>query len=128
MSDLNYQIAEAAVTQTTPFPNTIATAKSNPTYCGANTFSFSPTKTWLTVSGNTISVSTSTAADVGTFNIIVTVSLADYPPPAVASISKTFTITISCVVQTVSFSTSPISSTLRVGIDTQPKNIAFETT
>ena len=120
MSDLNYQIAEAAVTQTTPFPNTIATAKSNQTYCGANTFSFSPTKTWLTVSGNTISVSTSTAADVGTFNIIVTVSLADYPPPAVASISKTFTITISCVVQTVSFSTSPVSTTLRVGIDTQP--------
>ena len=85
MSDLNYQIAEAAVTQTTPFPNTIATAKSNPTYCGANTFSFTPTKTWLTVSGNIISVSTSTVADVGTFSITVTVSLTDYP--AVASIS-----------------------------------------
>ena len=82
---MTYQIAATAVTQTTPFPNTIATAKSNPTYCGANTFSFTPTKTWLTVSGNTISVSTSTVADVGTFSITVTVSLTDYP--AVASIS-----------------------------------------
>ena len=84
---MTYQIATTAVIQTTPFPNTVATAQSNPTLCGANTFSFSPAKTWLTVSGNTISVSTSTVADVGTFTIIVTVSLTDYPPPAVASIS-----------------------------------------
>ena len=117
---MTYQIAATAVTQTTPFPNTVATAQSNPTFCGAKTFSFSPTKTWLTVLGNTISVSTSTVADVGLYTINVTVSLASYPPPAVASISKTFTITISCVVQTVSFSTSPVSTTLRVGIDTQP--------
>ena len=82
---MTYQIAATAITQTTPFPNTAATAASNPTYCGANTFSFSPTKAWLTVSGNTISVCTSTVADVGTFSITVTVSLTDYP--AVASIS-----------------------------------------
>ena len=82
---MTYQIGAIAVTQTTPFPNTAATAASNPIYCGVNTFSFSPTKTWLTVSGNTISVSTSTVADVGTFSITVTVSLTDYP--AVASIS-----------------------------------------
>ena len=125
---MTYQIAATAVTQTTPFPNTLATFLSNPNFCGANTFSFSPTKTWLTVSGNTISVATSNVADVGTFSITVTVSLTDYPPPAVASISKTFTITISCAVQTVSFSTSPVSTTLRVGIDTQPKDIAFATT
>ena len=84
---MTYQIAATAVTQTTPFPNTVATNQSNPAYCGANTFSFSPTKTWLTVSGNTISVSTSTVADVGTFSITVTVSLTDYPPPTVVSIS-----------------------------------------
>ena len=93
-----YQIAATAATQSTPFLNTVATARSTPTYCGAINFSFSPTKTWLTVSGNTISVSTSTVADVGTFSITVAVSLTDYPPPAVASISQTFTITISCVV------------------------------
>ena len=117
---MTYQIGAAASTQTTSFPNTVATTQSNPTYCGANTFSFSPTKNWLTVSGNTISVATSTWDDFGTFSITVTVSLTDYPPPTVASISKTFTIVISCVVQTVSFSTSPVSTTLRVGIDTQP--------
>jgi hypothetical protein len=93
---MTYQIAATAVTQSTPFPNTTAISKGNPTYCGANTFSFSPTKTFLTASGNTLSVSTSNPADVGTYSINVTVSLADYP--LVPSISKTFTITITCVV------------------------------
>ena len=73
-----YQIAATAATQTTPFPNTLATAQSNPTYCGANTFSFYPSKTWLTVSGNTISVFTSTVTDVGNYKITVSVSLASY--------------------------------------------------
>ena len=75
---MTYQIAATAITQTTPFPNTAATAASNPTYCGANTFSFSPSKTWLTVSGNTISVFTSTVTDVGNYKITVSVSLASY--------------------------------------------------
>lgn len=93
---MSYQIEAAAATQTTAFANTVATGKSNPTYCGANTFSFSPTKTFLSASGNIISVSTSNPADAVTSTIIVTVSLVDYPQ--VPSISKTFTITITCVV------------------------------
>ena len=68
-----YQIAATAATQTTPFLNSAANIQGTATFCGANTFSFSPTKTWLTVSGNTISVSTSNVADVGTYPITVTV-------------------------------------------------------
>ena len=124
---MTYQIASTAVTQTIPFPNTVATAQSNPTFCGANIFSFSLTKTWLTFSGNTISVFTSDLADAGTYTLTVTVSLADYPPPAVASLSKTFTISICDSVQIVSFSTFSVSTTFRVGIDTQ-KDIYFSTT
>ena len=76
---MTYQLAATAAIYTTPpFPNTIATAQSDPTYCGANTFSFSPSKTWLTVSGNTISVFTSTVTDVGNYKITVSVSLASY--------------------------------------------------
>ena len=124
---MTYQIAATAVTRLIPFTNTVATAKSNATFCGANIFSFSLTKTWLTFSGNTISVSTSDLADAGTYTLTVTVSLADYPPPVPASLSKTFTISICDLVQTVSFLTSPVSTTFRVGIDTQ-KDIYFSTT
>ena len=108
---MSYQIAAAqAATQTTPFLNTVATGQSNPTYCGANTFAFSPAKTFLSVSGNIISVSTSDPADVNTYSITVTVSLTDYP--SIPSISKTFTITITCVVQTLSFSLVPPASSI----------------
>jgi hypothetical protein len=124
---MNYQIGATAATQTTPFPNLVATTHSNTNFCGANSFSFSPQKNFLTASGNIISVFTSIPADIGIHNnIIVTVSLADYP--LVPSISRTFTVTITCVVSTLTFSTSPTSTTLQVGIDAQPKDIAFETT
>ena len=69
---MSYQIS-AAATQATPFLNTVATAKLNPTYCGANIFSFSPTKTFLMSSGNSFSVFTSNPADVGNHIIDVTV-------------------------------------------------------
>ena len=106
---MSYQIAAAqAATQTTPFLNTVATGQSNPTYCGANTFSFSPAKTFLSVSGNIISVSTSDPADVNTYSITVTVSLTDYP--SVASISKTFTITNDCAVTSLTI-TSQVPNT-----------------
>ena len=105
---MTYQIGAAASTQTTSFPNTVATTQSNPTYCGANTFSFSPVKTFLSVSGNVISVSTTSLTDVGTFSITVTVSLTDYP--SVASISKTFTITNDCAVTSLTI-TSQVPNT-----------------
>jgi uncharacterized protein YccT (UPF0319 family) len=107
---MDYQIASATITQTTPFPNSVAIAQSNPAYCGANLFSFSPILTFLTGSGNTISVSSSNLTDIGVHtNITVTVSLADYP--SVSSISSTFTVTISCVVTTLTLSTPPLTTT-----------------
>ena len=63
-----------------------------------------------------MSLSTSVLADVGVYSVNLTVSLTNFP--LVASITKTVVITITCEVQTLTFSTSPAASTnLKVGID-----------
>ncbi len=107
---MNYQITGTAATQITPFANTVATAQSNPTYCGANSFSFSPLNTFLTVIGNTISLYTNDSTNVGTYNINVTVSLIDYP--TVPSISKSFTITINCAVTSLTITSQASNTTI----------------
>ena len=93
---MSYVLAASAATETNPFPNSRATSAANSNYCGANTYIFSPTKTFLTVSGSSISVSTSNLVDVGVHVVAVTVSLTNYP--SVPSITQNFTITISCTV------------------------------
>jgi hypothetical protein len=121
---MTYMIRATAATQTISFPNTIATAKLNPTYCGANSFLFSPTKTFLSVSGNTISVSTSNSADVGTHIITLTVSLADYP--SVTSISRTFTITVqSDCINTVITNKTLINMSNKVSLAAVTQDISF---
>ena len=73
-----------------------------------------------------MSLSTSVLADVGVYSVNLTVSLTNFP--LVASITKTVVITITCEVQTLTFSTSPAASTkLKVGIDSQPIDIVFAT-
>jgi hypothetical protein len=107
-------------TQDATFMDTIATSHSLPAHCGTRTYTFTPTKTFLTViSGSTLQVASNDPADVGTYNISMLVKLTDWP--AIAGITKTFTVTVSCTVSTVSFSTSPIATkTIEVGIDSQP--------
>ena len=71
-----------------------------------------------------MSLLTTSVSDVGTYNAALTVSLTSYS--GVASITKNFTVTVTCEVQTLTFSTAPsASTTLQVGIDTQPYNIAY---
>lgn len=73
-----------------------------------------------------MSVDSSDIAVAGTYNVEVKVTLVDYP-----SITKTksFTITIKCVVTSLTFvTTPPASTTLTVGIDSQPLSIPFTTT
>ena len=93
---MNYVLTAATYTVSNPFPNSVATNRGNPNYCGANTYTFVPTKTFLTVSGSTISVETSNVADNGLHNVAVTVSLTNYP--GVPSITQNLAITIMCVV------------------------------
>ena len=74
-----------------------------------------------------MSLSTAIVSDVGVYNVVMTVSLTSYS--GVALITKNLVITITCEVQTLTFSTKPpASTTLQVGIDSQPSNLAFVTT
>jgi hypothetical protein len=54
--------------------------------------------------------------DVGVYNVAMTVSLTNYP--GVASITKNLVVTITCEVQTLTFTIAPsLLTTLQVGID-----------
>lgn len=119
---MNYALTSAAVTESNPFPNSRATTVGNANYCGANTYTFAPTKTFLSVSGSSISVETSNFADIGVYTVAVTVL--NYS--GVPSITKNLTITISCFVFGIAFITAPAASTtLQIGIDVQPMVIPF---
>ena len=79
----------------------------------------------MTISGTNIVVDTTDPANVGgPYSITLTVTLADYP--MVTALTKTFSVTITCAVQTVTFSTPPPAVTnLVVDVDTQPMDIPF---
>ena len=71
-----------------------------------------------------MSLATSSVGDVGTYNVNLIISLTDYP--TVPFITKNFNVTITCVVQTLTFSLAPAASTtLRLEIDAQPLDILF---
>ena len=127
ITNMSNKVSLAAVTQDISFLDSISTSHSDSTYCGARTYSLSQTLTFLTISGSTMSLSTTNVSDVGVYNVVMTVSLTSYS--GVALITKNLVITITCEVQTLTFSTAPpASTTLQVGIDTQPSNLAFATT
>ena len=84
-------VGAPATTQSTPFPDSISTARGNAAYCGVKSFSFSPSLAFLTLTGgNTLSGATSNLSDVGVNTVTLTVSLVDYP--GIPSISKTFNV------------------------------------
>ena len=127
--DMANTVSTAAVTQDVSFADSKATLHSNPTFCGARTYTFSSPLsplTFLILSGTTLSLSTTLPGDIGLYPVDMTVSLTDYS--GVPVLTKRFQVTITCVVSTITFSTPPaLSTTLQVGIDTQPKDIAFAT-
>jgi hypothetical protein len=55
------------------------------------------------------------------------VKLTDYP--SIAAITKTFKVTVTCTVSTLTFSTSPMTSkTIEIGIDLQPFDMNYAVT
>ena len=103
------KVSLAPVIQDISFLDSIATGLSIPAHCGARNYSLLPTHSFLTISGTTMSLATSTVADVGEYPINLTVSLTNYTD--VASITKSFTVTITCEVQTLNIWTAPAAST-----------------
>ena len=116
-------VGASAITQSTPFPDSLATTKGIAAYCGARSFSFSPNLGFLTVTGgNTLNGVTSSATDVSVNPVTMTVSLVDYS--GVPSIARTFTVTVICTISAISMSPTSFS----IEIVNQPLLIAFTQT
>ena len=91
---MNNKVGLAAVTQDVSFLDSIATSHADSTYCGARTYTLSPTHGFLTISGSTMSLSTASVNDVGTYNVALTIALTSYS--GVTSVVKNFVVTIAC--------------------------------
>ena len=115
-------------TQGATFEDSVANSRTRADYCGARTYTFTPSNTFLTViNGSTLQVYSNNVSDVRTHNISMEVKLTDFP--AIAGITKTFTVTVTCTVSTLSFSTSPpASKTIEVGIDSHPFTMNYAVT
>ena len=91
---MNNKVGLAAVIQYISFLDSIATSHADSTYCGAKTYTLSPTHGFLTISGSNMSLSTASVNDVGTYNVALTIALTSYS--GVMSIVKNFAVTITC--------------------------------
>jgi hypothetical protein len=124
INNMTYGVTLTAVTQNVFFADSIATSHASSTYCGARTYTLSTTYSWLSIASDTMSVVTSNLPDVGTYSLSLTIGLTDYP--SIATINKTFSITITCIVTSLTYTTSPPATTnLEVGVDTQPHDMNF---
>ena len=113
---MTFVIGTAAQSQDATFDDAISTDHTDLTYCGAKVLSMSPTFTFVTITGSNIVVDTTDPADVGgPHSITLTVTLADYP--AVTALTKTFSVTITCAVQTLTFATPPVNTSCTVDVD-----------
>ena len=92
------------------FVDTTANFFSQPAYCGARIYSFSPTlPSFLTMNNSTgiLSLATSNTAYIGTYTYTMTESMASYP--LVTPIVQTFTVTITCSITSFTISTAVVN-------------------
>lgn len=102
---------------------------SSPGYCGTRTYTFSgglPSYLQLNTGAMTLTLSSSSFADVGLHPITFTVALQNYP--MVPTVTKTFIALIECKVLTLSFSALPTTLFIEPGVTTEPANMAFGVT
>ena len=94
---MTIEVGAATVTQSLLFPNTVATANSNASYCGPNSYVFTPsldTLDFLSFAGTTLTGTSNDFSHVSSTLITVTVSLANYP--TVSPLSRSFTVDVIC--------------------------------
>jgi len=97
IADMNLFVNLPASTQDVAFEDSIAASHVIPAYCGTRTYTLSPTYTFLSILGTTMSLYTANSADIGDYPVDLTVSLAEYP--GITSITKSFIASIStCLV------------------------------
>jgi len=93
----------------------------------AQTFTLTPSYSFVSLSGFNLVVATNDPNDVGTHALTIEVKLTDYP--LVLPRTKTMNISITCVVQTLTFDAStPTSVIFRVGAEAQPFSIMYSVT
>ena len=93
---MSTKVSQTAATQDISFADLIGTNHANPSYCGARTYSLSPTHSFLTISGTILTFSTTNVADVNMYSVNITVFLASFP--AIPALTKTFTVEVICEV------------------------------
>ena len=93
LNDMSINVT-GSTTQSISFTNTIATYKAQSWYCGSCKYSLAPSHGFLSISGTTLTLSTSSVSDAGTYNVTLTVGLALFS--TVASITVPLTVTIAC--------------------------------
>lgn len=81
-------VSGTAATQDVSFLDTISISHSNPSYCGPRTYTFSPILSFLSVSGSTLTLSSTNPNDVSVNIVTITVALTNYS--TIATVSKTF--------------------------------------
>ena len=91
------------------------------------TYTFSPSLAYLTLSGITLNLFTNSVSDVGSQTVNVTVKLASYP--SIPAVTTSLAVSVTCQVQTLTFSTAlPSTTTIQIGVTAQPYLIHFSTT
>ena len=76
---MSTKISQSAATQDISFVDLIGTSLGDSAYCGAKTYTISPSLSFLTLLGTTLTLYTTNVADVGVHSVNLTVSLANFP-------------------------------------------------
>ena len=105
ISDMSFSISGVAQVQDITFSDSLSTLLGTQDFCGSKKYTLSPSKSFLTLSGTTISLSTTEYIDVGTYIMVVRVELASYS--SVLAFCATFQVTITCTVTSLSIANLP---------------------
>ena len=87
---MSTKISQSAATQDISFVDLIGTSLGDSAYCGAKTYTISPSLSFLTLSETTLTLSTTNVADVCNKTITLTVALAEFG--LIPVLTKTFTV------------------------------------
>jgi hypothetical protein len=85
---MSTKVSQTADTQDISFEDSIGTSHTDQNYCGARTYTLSESLSFLTISGTTLTLSSMNVANVGVYDIVLTVSLTNFP--GVTPITKNF--------------------------------------
>jgi len=96
VANMSTNVNVSAVTQTLSF--TVSSSPTIPSWstcCGAMTYTLSPASSFLSISGTTMSLTTTNASDVGVRSMALKVAIANYPT---INLTRSFTVTINCLI------------------------------